>query len=124
MVVTWLSGGPRWLACGVTVRHERRAGRVIMNEPEDRASQMLSEVKKHFDVVAESLEGKIQLVAEGVLNVNEKLDRLKDEMHRESEETRALIKLSYAELDRRLTTLEGTVDSLIRRVGTIEAQQS
>jgi len=38
-------------------------------------------VKKHFDVVAESLESKIQLVAEGVLNVNEKLDRLKDEMH-------------------------------------------
>ena len=95
-----------------------------MNEPEDRASRLLTEVKKHFDVVAESLESKIQLVAEGVLNVNEKLDRLKDEVHRESEETRALIKLSYTELDRRLTTLEGAVDSLIRRVGTIEAQQS
>jgi hypothetical protein len=95
-----------------------------MNEPEDRASHLLTEVKKHIDVVAESLESKIQLVAEGVFNVNEKLDRLKHEMHRESEETRALIKLSYTELDRRLTTLEGTVDSLIRRVGTIEAQQS
>lgn len=95
-----------------------------MNESEDRAFHLLTEVKKHFDVVAESLESKIQLVAEGVLNVNEKLDLLKDEMHRESEETRALIKLSYTELDRRLTTLEGTVDSLIRRVRTIEAQQS
>ncbi len=66
-----------------------------MNEPEDRASRFLTEVKKHFDVVAESLESKIQLVAEGVLNVNEKLDRLEDEVHRESEETRALIKLSH-----------------------------
>jgi hypothetical protein len=93
-VAAWLSG-PHWLACGVTVGHERRAGRVIMNESEDRASRLLTEVKKHFDVVAESLESKIQLVTEGVLNVDEKLDRLNDEMHRESEETRALIKLSY-----------------------------
>jgi hypothetical protein len=69
-----------------------------MNEPEDRTSQLLTEVKKHFDVVAESLESKIQLVAEGVLNVNEKLDRMKDDVHSESEETRALIKLSYTSL--------------------------
>ena len=87
-MAAWLNG-PYWMACGVTVGHERREGRVIMKESEDRDSQVLTEVKKHFDVVAESLESKIQLVAEGVLNVNEKLDRLKDEMHRESEETRA-----------------------------------
>jgi phage-related tail protein len=95
-----------------------------MNESEDQNAQLLTEVKKHFDVVAESLESKIQLVAEGVLNVNEKLDRLQAEMHEESQETRALIKLSYTELDRRLTTLEGTVESLTRRVGDLEARQS
>ncbi len=65
-----------------------------MNESEDQNAQLLTEVKKHFDVVAESLESKIQLVAEGVLNVNEKLDHLQAEMHEESQETRALIKLS------------------------------
>jgi prefoldin subunit 5 len=95
-----------------------------MNEPEDRTAQLLTEVKKHFDVVAESLESKIQLVAEGVLNVNQKLDRLQVEMHGESQETRALIKLSYTELDRRLTTLEGTVESLTRRIEDLEARQS
>ena len=99
-------------------------GDVIMNEPEDRNARLLTEVKKHFDVVAESLDSKIQMVAEGVLNVSEKLDRLKVEMHGESQETRALIKLSYTELDRRLTTLEGTVDSLTRRVGDLEVRQS
>jgi hypothetical protein len=95
-----------------------------MNEPEDRNARLLTEVKKHFDVVAESLESKIQLVAEGVLNVSDKLDRLNVEMHGESQETRALIKLSYTELDRRLTALEGTVESLTRRVGDLEVSQS
>ena len=95
-----------------------------MNETEDRTSQLLSEIKEHFNVVAESLESKIQLVAEGVVNVDEKLDRQTRAMHEESEETRALIKLSYSELDRRLTTLEGTVEALIRRVGALEVRQS
>ncbi len=95
-----------------------------MNEPGDRNAQLLTEVKNHFDVVAESLESKIQLVAEGVLNINQKLDRLQVEMQGESQETRALIKLSYTELDRRLTTLEGTVESLTRRVGDLEVRQS
>jgi hypothetical protein len=95
-----------------------------MNEPEDRNERLLTEVIKHFDVVAKSLENTIQLVAEGVLNGNEKLDRLQVEMHGESQETRALIELSCTELDRRLTTLEGTVESSTRKVGDLEVRQS
>ena len=91
-------------------------------------SQLLNELKRHFDIVAESLESKIQLVAEGVVNVDQKLDRrfdaLKQEIEKESEETRALIRLSYTELDRRLAMLEGTVAALQSRVDAIEAQNN
>ena len=85
----------------------------------------MAELKAHFDVVAEALGSKIQMVAEGVVNVDQKLDRRLDRMattiERESEETRALIRLSYAELDRRLTTLEPLTDDLSRRVEDLEA---
>ncbi len=37
-------------------------------------NEQMEEIKRHFGVVAEGLEHKIQLVAEGVANVNEKLD--------------------------------------------------
>jgi hypothetical protein len=94
----------------------------------EKNSQVLNELKRHFDIVAESLESKIQLVAEGVVNVDQKLDRrfdaLKREIEKESEETRALIRLSYTELDRRLATLEGTVAALQSRVDAIEAQNN
>jgi threonine aldolase len=57
-------------------------------------SQLLNELKRHFDIVAESLESKIQLVAESVVNVDQKLDRrfdaLNKRIEKESEETRAL----------------------------------
>jgi uncharacterized protein (DUF885 family) len=96
-------------------------------EMEDQ-SQLLNELKRHFDIVAESLESKIQLVAEGVVNVDQKLDRrfdaLKQEIEKESEETRALIRLSYTELDRRLATLEGTVADLQSRVDAIEEKSN
>ena len=39
-----------------------------------------TETRRHFDVVAESLMGKIQLVGEGVLGVDQKVDRLANEM--------------------------------------------
>ena len=96
-----------------------------MSESDARESALLEELKGHFDVVAESLGSKIELVAEGVVNVHEKLDRRFDALvtriEKESEETRALIRLSYAELDRRLTTLEAVADELTRRVDALEA---
>jgi chromosome segregation ATPase len=132
--------------------------------------QMLAEVKRHFDVAMESLTSQIQQVAEGVVMVNEKLDRhcedsdqkfaqieeqflvvnakldqhsakldehsaqfqqvnsridrLQEEMLKDSEETRALIKLSYVELNRRLTTMEESLAVLTRRVDILETQSS
>jgi hypothetical protein len=36
----------------------------------------IDEIKRHFNVVAEKLEDKIQLVAGGITNVNEKMESL------------------------------------------------
>jgi len=55
-----------------------------------------AETRWHFDVVAEHLVGKIQLVAEGVIGVDQKVDRLAEEM-----------RAGFQKVDRRLLRLEG-----------------
>ncbi len=81
----------------------------------------IEEIKRHFGVVAEGLERKIQLVAEGVATLNDKLDHHMEENRAQFEEVKAMIRFSYAELDRRLRTLEETVISLQTRVERLEA---
>lgn len=54
-----------------------------------------AETRRHFDVVMEHLGSKIQVVAEGVAMVDEKVDRLRDEMERRFEQVdRRLLRLS------------------------------
>ena len=83
----------------------------------------IEEIKRHFSVVAEGLEHKIQLVAEGITNVDEKLERFRQEVKEEFKETRSMIRFSYAELDRRVVAIEGEVMSLKNRVERLEAHQ-
>ena len=73
--------------------------------------------------MAEGLEHKIQLVAEGITNVDEKLERFRQEVKEEFKETRSMIKFSYAELDRRVAVIEDEVMSLKNRVERLEARQ-
>jgi hypothetical protein len=60
------------------------------------------EIVHQFHVVSEDVISQVKLVAEGVGNVNEKLDRTRQELKTEIQETRqgvlAAIKFSYAEL--------------------------
>lgn len=69
----------------------------------------VEEIKRYFGVVAEGLGNDIRQVAEGVANVDEKLDReitaFRQDMKAEFGEVKAMIKFSYAEFDRRLTTV-------------------
>lgn len=83
----------------------------------------IEEIKRYFGVVAEGLEHKIQLVAEGIANVDEKLERFRQEVKEGFKEVKAMIKFSYAELDRRIRTVEETVLSLQARVERLEARQ-
>lgn len=68
------------------------------------------ETRRHMDIRFEAQEATNRLLAEGIAAVDEKLDRkvdgLRAGMNAEFAETRAMIKLSYRDLDRRLTTLE------------------
>ena len=57
-----------------------------------------AETHRHFDVVAERLMGKIQLVGEGVIGVDQKVDRLTTEMRGE-----------FQKVDRRFLHLEARV---------------
>ena len=124
------------------------------------------DIKRHFDVVAERLEGQIRQVAEGVVRNGERLDRvegkvdkletrvvrievrldrvderldgvekrfdgveqrferMETEIRAEFAEVKAMIKLSYAELDRRLSTLESVVSDLAHRVEVLEGRSS
>ena len=43
----------------------------------------VAETRRHFDVVADSLMDKIQLVGEGVIGVDQKLDRFRSEVAEE-----------------------------------------
>ena len=58
-------------------------------------TETAAETRRHFDVIAEALMGQIQQVAEGVLNVDQKLDRFRAEVASE-----------FRQVDRRLLRLE------------------
>ncbi|MGA2465966.1 MAG: hypothetical protein ABSH06_16640 [Thermodesulfobacteriota bacterium] len=73
-----------------------------------------------FHVISEDVISKVQLVVEGVANLNEKLDRHIDENQREHKDILAAIKFSYAELDKRITILEAEMEALKHRMDKIE----
>ena len=57
-------------------------------------------------IISEGLIDQIKLLAEGHSGIVVRLDRIEKENERQHLETRALVKLSFAELDRRLSDLE------------------
>ena len=71
-----------------------------------------TDLRRHFDVTAEDFRHQVQLVAEGVDNVNERFDQLTRDMKHEFAESRAMIQISYSDLDRRLRSLEERVERL------------
>jgi chromosome segregation ATPase len=105
--------------------------------------ETVDEIKRHFGVLIEGVESKLQVVAEGVALANERIDRLNEridrldqrmdrleqrmdrletEVHQGFSELRAMIKLSYEEIDRRLMSLESAYEGLARRVLQLEAK--
>ena len=76
----------------------------------------LADLKRHFDVTAESPRSDIRLLGEGVLNGGRRLDQTAQELTSDLKagfaETQAMIKFSHADLDRRISALEARVDRL------------
>jgi archaellum component FlaC len=90
------------------------------------------DLRLHFDIKTEEMKHQVQLVAESVLMVNDKLDReaadIRAEMRQGFADTQAMIKFSHAELDRRILaveerarTLEESVHRLAARMDRLEA---
>ena len=77
---------------------------------------MAADLRHQFVIHTEYLDDKFQLVVETVTHLSAKIDHveatLRDEMQREFADTRAMIKFSHAELDRRVTSLETRVERL------------
>ena len=84
------------------------------------------EIVHQFHVISEDVISQVKQVGEGVANVNEKLDRrfneLKTEIQETGQEVLAAVKFSYAELDKRITTLEKEFLELKHRVEKIETR--
>ena len=64
------------------------------------------EIKRHSGVLYEDMQHKLELVIEGTQFIRESIVDVRAEIAHESRETRALLKLSYEQLDRRVENIE------------------
>ncbi len=79
-------------------------------------------VVNQFHIISEGLMDHIKLLADGHVGIVERLDRMEKENERQHLETRALIKLSFSELDRRLSDLESQMKEMREWKKQIEAR--
>ena len=86
--------------------------------------QCVDEIKRDFGVVAEQLRSDVQQVAEGQQLLRSEVDTLRSEMASEFKEVKALLRLSYAELERRVVTIETELGGLRERVGRLETRRA
>lgn len=88
---------------------EERVGSKLkgLGEQVDSKLRSLEERVVHqFHIISEGLVDQIKLLAEGHAGIIDRLNRMEKENERQHQETRSLVKLSFTELDRRLTDLE------------------
>ncbi|MBY0246795.1 MAG: hypothetical protein K2Q17_03920 [Nitrospiraceae bacterium] len=62
-------------------------------------SEEMEEIKRHFGVVAESLRSDIREIAEGHATIRHELQDLRSKFKDEFKEMRALLRLSFSQLD-------------------------
>jgi hypothetical protein len=79
--------------------------------------QRFEETKRHAGVLAESMDHKVQLVAEGVNSLQEQLGRFREEVSHEFRETQAMIRFSYADLQRQIDDLRQRLSLVEERLG-------
>jgi ABC-type phosphate transport system auxiliary subunit len=95
---------------------------------EKRLGDFKKDIIHQFHIISEDVITKVQQVAEGVVNLDQKFDRRLDGLDRNIDEKNqdvlAAIKFSYAELDRRITYLETELQALKQRVHQIEKRMT
>lgn len=88
------------------------------------SNEEMEEIKRHFGVIADSLRSDIQQVAEGHDIIRRELQSQREELKAEFKETKSLLRLSYAELDQRIDTVESDVSALKSRVDRLKSNQA
>lgn len=64
------------------------------------------EIIQQFHIISEGLIDQIKLLAEGHSGIIKRIDRMEEENKREHLETRSVIKISFSQLDKRVSDLE------------------
>ena len=97
---------------GLTSREIEEIFTGFEKRQDDKFKGFEERVVNQFHIISEGLKDEIKLLAEGHAGIIESLDRMERENERQHMETRSLIKLSFAELDRRISDLELQVKEL------------
>ena len=66
----------------------------------------IQDVRRHSDVIAASLRSEIRIVADGVTGLDEKFTQEFRNVREEIGEVKSMLRLSYGDLDRPVRTLE------------------
>jgi chromosome segregation ATPase len=96
----------------------------------------IADARRHIGVLVEAVRDDVRQVAEGVSGVTQRLDnverrldtmdqrleRFEQKVEAEFAETRAAVRFSYVQIERRIQELEGNYASLSERVGRLEAR--
>jgi phage-related protein len=84
----------------------------------------VEEIKRHFGVVAEAFQSNIRQIAEGHSSIRSELQEIRDEFRDEFKEMRALMRLSFSQLDQRIRTLETDISTLKARMDRLETHRA
>ena len=82
----------------------------------------VEEIQRHFGVVAESLQTEIRHVAEGHEVIRHERAECRQEIQEEFKEVKALVRLSDADLEQRLRSMETEVSGRKNRLDRLEAE--
>lgn len=95
---------------------EKKAFEEVFAKYEKRQDEKLKALEERivnqFHVISEGLIDQIKLLAEGHGGIVEKLGQMGRENEHEHLETRGLLKLSFSQLDRRISELEDQIKDL------------
>jgi hypothetical protein len=101
------------------VKRKKSAGARKEVPTKEDLKKFKKEIVHEFHLISEGLIDQIKLLAEGHSGIidrlgrmDARLDRMEKETERQHLETRALVKLSFSELDRRISDLESQVKDL------------
>jgi tetrahydromethanopterin S-methyltransferase subunit G len=111
----------------VDQRFEGMDRRLDQMATKDEVRTQQAETRRQMGVLVEAVRDDIRQVAEGLVGVDgrlgeveHRLDRFEQKVETEFAETRAAIRFSYAQLERRILDLEGNYVALTERVERLE----